>query len=202
MEDLELIEYLNNSSLLSERIFRDPLENPLESLNNIDFIELWVYRLRQKSVLFLIKANSYFACAHNRRPRPHIDDYGIFQINVIFLIFDERGRGRGAAVDGLGCGRRARARARARATIDGRAQGQATGAGAGEVRIGLRCTIWYVICIISYSDFLTSYEYILLQHQTFSYNLSRRCDFLPYYSYMSTAYGYILYGYISVNICQ
>ena len=98
MEDLELIEYLNNSSLRSERIFRDRY-NPLESLNDIDFIE--VYRLRKKSVLFLIKANSYFARARDRRPRLHIDDYGILQINVI-LIFDECGRGRGAAVDGCG----------------------------------------------------------------------------------------------------
>ena len=87
------------------------------------------YIVWEKSVLFLIKANFYFARALDRRPRPHIDDYGIFQINVI-LIFDERGRGRGrgAAVDGLGCGRQAQARA----TVDGwRAQVRATGAGRG-----------------------------------------------------------------------
>ena len=37
MEDLELIKYINNSSLRSERIFKDRY-NPLESLNDIDFI--------------------------------------------------------------------------------------------------------------------------------------------------------------------
>ena len=109
MEDFELVEYLKNSSLRCERIF----SNRYNHLNDIDYIEL--YRLK-KVVLFLIKANFYFARARDRRPRPHIDDYGIFQINVI-LIFDERGRGRGrgAAVDGLGCGRQAQARA----TVDG-----------------------------------------------------------------------------------
>ena len=77
------------------------------------------YIVLEKSVLFiiLIKANSYFARARDRRPRPHIDDYGIFQINVI-LIFDERGRG--AAVDGLGCDREAQAQA----TVDGRRCGR------------------------------------------------------------------------------
>ena len=76
MEDLELIKYLNSSSLRSERIFKDRY-NPLERLDDIYFIEL--YRLRKKSVLFLIKANSYFALSRDRRPRLHIDDYGIFQ---------------------------------------------------------------------------------------------------------------------------
>ena len=36
------------------------------------------------------KANSYFARA--RRPRPHIDDYGIFQINLILISPANMGR--------------------------------------------------------------------------------------------------------------
>ena len=49
MEDLELIEYLNNSSLRCERIFRDRY-NHLESLNDIDYIEL--YRLRKVGIIY------------------------------------------------------------------------------------------------------------------------------------------------------
>ena len=38
------------------------------------------------SQLASIKADSYFARARARaRPRPHIDDYGIFQINLILI---------------------------------------------------------------------------------------------------------------------
>ena len=48
MEDLQLIEYLNSKSLRSERIFKDRY-NPFESLNDIDYIEL--YRLRKESVV-------------------------------------------------------------------------------------------------------------------------------------------------------
>ena len=51
MEDLELIEYLNNSSLRSERIFRDRY-SPLESFNDIDFIE--PYHLRKSRYYFLL----------------------------------------------------------------------------------------------------------------------------------------------------
>ena len=53
MEDLELIEYINNSSLRSERIFRDRYD-PLESLNDIDFLELYIYRLRKKSRYYFL----------------------------------------------------------------------------------------------------------------------------------------------------
>ena len=53
MEDLELIEYVNNNSLRSERIIRDRY-NPLESLTDIDFIEL--YCLRKESVVELLSS--------------------------------------------------------------------------------------------------------------------------------------------------
>ena len=46
MEDLELIEHLNNSSLRIKRIFRYRY-NPLKSFNDIDFIELIVWEKSQ-----------------------------------------------------------------------------------------------------------------------------------------------------------
>ena len=141
------------------------------------------YIVWEKSVLFLIKANSYFARARDHRLRPHIDDYGIYKINVI-LTFDERGRG--AAVDGLGWGREAQART----TVDGRrwgrrARAREKGAGAGEVWIGLRCTIWYIICIISHCEFSHKLPVRFTStSNVFIYNVTYLEDviFLPYNS--------------------